>query len=146
MRPAWGRRNYSGHEGARSAALGLDGRLVPAVALSPYRLPRHFDAGAKALLRQTQPIGRDRNCVRLAIDSDLPSNRSFELRGHGVVLPAARKLVRTISIESDAPCRQDVIDEPLTLLLPNGRAQHHTRRRSEEHTSELQSHSFISYA
>src|SRR5206468_4728322 len=95
MRPAWGRRKYSGREGARSAALTLDRRLVPAVALSPNCLPRHFDAGAKPLLRQSQSIRRDRDSVRFAVDRYLSPNGSFELRGHDLVIPAARKAVRT---------------------------------------------------
>ena len=72
------------------------GRLVPAVALSPNRLPRHFYAGAKSLFRQTQSVRRDSNGVRLAIDDDLSPNCSFELRCHDVVIPAARTPVRTV--------------------------------------------------
>src|SRR3954453_11050992 len=95
MRPAWGRRKYSGLEGASSAALTLDRRLVPAVALSPNRFPRHFDAGAKPLLRQTHSIGGDCDRVRLAVDGDLWSNLSSGLRGNDPVTPAAKKAVRT---------------------------------------------------
>ena len=87
--------NYSGPKGAGSAAFTFHGRLVPAVALSPYCLPRHLNAGAKSLLRQSQSIRRDGNGIWFAVDCNLSPDCSFELRGHDLVIPAARKPVRT---------------------------------------------------
>src|SRR3982751_2094506 len=90
-----GTKKNSGPKRAGSAAFTFDGRLVPAVALSPNRLPRHLYAGAKTLLRQTQSIGRDCYCIRLAVNENLSSDRSFELRGHDFDIPAASEPVRT---------------------------------------------------
>src|SRR6476469_6989540 len=126
MRPAWGRRiiadeNERGQP--RSPSTGGSSLRSPSVQIvfhdisTPERnrfFVRRNPSGEIATVYGSPSMMISRRIVRsslVAMTSSYP--------------PQGRRFAPS-SAESDAPCRQDVIDEPLSLLLPNGCAPYHT--------------------
>src|ERR1051326_2568875 len=125
--------------------------LYQEVILDHSRHPRHFGAldGATHTGEGYNPLCGDRVKIYLAVDAE---NRIQDIgfEGKGCAISQASASLMTDMLAGRTVEEAEKLMGGFLHLVKgeatNGLAEEDRERRSEEHTSELQSHSFISYA